>query len=84
MTTDELQDLKADQIVDARGVSCPGPIIAAKKNIGAIPVAGIMEVMATDSGTLKDLPAWSKKMGHDYLGNLDEAGYLRLFIRKTK
>lgn len=84
MTTVELQDLKADQVVDARGISCPGPIIAAKKNIGGVPVAGVMEVMATDSGTLKDLPAWSKKMGHDYLGHLEEAGYLRLFIRKTK
>ncbi len=84
MTIEELQDLKADQVVDARGVSCPGPIIAAKKNIGTVPVAGIMEVMATDSGTLKDLPAWSKKMGHDYLGAIDQAGYLRLFIKKMK
>jgi tRNA 2-thiouridine synthesizing protein A len=84
VTIDELQDLRADQVVDARGVSCPGPIIAAKKNIGGVPVAGIMEVMATDSGTLKDLPAWSKKMGHDYLGHVEEAGYLRLFIKKTK
>lgn len=84
MTIEELRDLKASQVVDARGVSCPGPIIAAKKNIGAVPVAGIMEVLATDSGTLKDLPAWSKKMGHDYLGHLDEAGYLRLFIKKAK
>lgn len=84
MTTEELQDIKADQVVDARGVSCPGPIIAAKKNIGGVPVLGIMEVMATDSGTLKDLPAWSKKMGHDYLGYFEEAGYLRLFIKKAK
>lgn len=43
-----------------------------------------MEVLATDSGTKKDLPAWSKKMGHDYLGDFEEAGYLRLFLRKAK
>jgi tRNA 2-thiouridine synthesizing protein A len=81
---EELKDLKADQIVDSRATSCPGPILAAKKAIGGIPVGGIMEVLATDSGTLKDLPAWSKKMGHEYLGSLDDAGYLRLFLRKTK
>ncbi|MDK2888320.1 MAG: hypothetical protein PWP72_1198 [Thermoanaerobacter sp.] len=26
MTTAELQNIKADKVVDARGVSCPGPI----------------------------------------------------------
>ena len=84
VTIDELTTLKADEVVDARGTSCPGPILAAKKGIGAVPVGGVMEVMATDSGTLKDLPAWSKKMGHEYLGHLEEAGYLRVFVRKLK
>jgi len=81
---EELKVLTADQIVDSRGTSCPGPILAAKKAIGGVPVGGVMEVLATDSGTLKDLPAWSKKMGHDYLGSLDDTGYLRLFLRKMK
>lgn len=81
---DELAALKANAVVDARGTSCPGPILAAKKGIGAVPVGGIMEVQATDSGTLKDLPAWCKKMGHEYLGHLEESGYLRVFVRKTK
>ena len=83
ITVDELHDVKADAVVDARGTSCPGPILAAKKNIGTVPVGGVMEVMATDSGTLKDLPAWCKKMGHDFLGVLEEPGYLRLFLRKV-
>jgi tRNA 2-thiouridine synthesizing protein A len=81
---DELTALTADSVVDARATSCPGPILAAKKGIGAVPVGGIMEVQATDSGTLKDLPAWCKKMGHEYLGHLEESGYLRVFIRKAK
>ena len=81
---EELKGITADRVVDARGTSCPGPILAAKKGIGAVPVGGVMEVQATDSGTLKDLPAWSKKMGHDFLGSLDEAGFLRLFVRKMK
>ena len=80
----ELKELTVDLVVDARGTSCPGPILAAKKAIGGCPVGGVMEVMATDSGTLKDIPAWSKKMGHEYLGSFDDAGYLRLFLRKTK
>ena len=56
----------------------------AKKAIGGLAVGGVMEVQATDSGTLKDIPAWSKKMGHEYLGSYDDAGYLCLFLRKMK
>lgn len=84
MATAELNDLQVDKVVDARGTSCPGPILAAKKGIAGVPVGGIMEVQATDSGTKKDLPAWSKKMGYDYLGDLEEPGYFRLFVRKAK
>ena len=81
---EELKQLKVDKVVDARGTSCPGPILAAKKNIGQVPVGGIMEVLATDSGTKRDLPAWSKKMGHDYLGDFEDSGYLRLFLKKVQ
>ncbi len=84
VAVEELKELKSDQVVDARATSCPGPILAAKKAIGRIPVGGVMEVLASDTGTLKDLPAWCKKMGHDFLGSLDDAGYLQLFLRKMK
>ncbi|MEZ5118134.1 MAG: sulfurtransferase TusA family protein [Candidatus Nanopelagicales bacterium] len=83
-TVEELKGLVETTVVDARGTSCPGPILAAKKAIGAVPVGGVMEVLATDSGTLKDIPAWSKKMGHEYLGSYDDAGYLHLYLRKSK
>lgn len=81
---EELKALKSDLVVDSRSTSCPGPILAAKKAIGGVPIGGVMEVLASDTGTLKDLPAWCKKMGHDYLGSVDDAGYLQLFLRKAK
>jgi tRNA 2-thiouridine synthesizing protein A len=84
VAVEELKELKSDLVVDARATSCPGPILAAKKAIGQIPVGGVMEVLASDTGTLKDLPAWCKKMGHEFLGSVDDAGYLQLFLRKTK
>jgi tRNA 2-thiouridine synthesizing protein A len=83
-TPAELQALTDTTKVDARGVSCPGPILAAKKQIGGVAVGGVMEVLATDSGTLKDLPAWCKKMGHEFLGHNDDAGTIHLFLRKSK
>ena len=84
VVTDDLKALKSDLVVDSRATSCPGPILAAKKAIGQVPVGGVMEVLASDTGTLKDLPAWCKKMGHEFLGSVDDAGYLQLFLKKTK
>ena len=80
----DLSQLQGDKVVDARGTSCPGPILAAKKGMAEVQVGQIMEVLATDSGTEKDLPAWANKMGHEYLGVVEEAGYLKLFVKKAK
>ncbi len=84
MMVEELRSLKADELVDARGTSCPGPILAVKKGMAGIQVGQVMEVLSSDSGTLKDLPAWCKKTGHELLGVIEEAGYWRLFVRKVK
>ncbi|MFA7467631.1 MAG: sulfurtransferase TusA family protein [Desulfotomaculaceae bacterium] len=84
MTPEELKNIKADKIVDARGTSCPGPILAAKKSIAEVQTGQVMEVLASDSGTKKDIPAWCKKTGNEFLGLVDDAGTYRLFVRKTK
>ncbi len=81
---EELKALKADKVVDARGTACPGPLLAAKRSIAEVPVGGVMEVLSSDAGTKRDVPMWAKKMGYDYLGTIDEPGYFRIFVRKTK
>jgi tRNA 2-thiouridine synthesizing protein A len=82
--TEDLTALTVDHVIDARGTSCPGPILAAKKGIPQIKAGQVMEVLATDSATLRDLPAWAKKTGHAYLGSLEEAGYWKLYLRRSK
>ncbi len=84
MTSVDLRSVAVGKVVDARGTSCPGPILAAKKGIVGVAVGDVMEVLATDTGTQKDLPAWAKKMGHEYLGVVEEDGYWRLFVKKAR
>ncbi len=84
MTTDELKDLNADKVVDARGTACPGPLLEAKRGMAKVPRGGIMEVLSSDEGTNDDIPLWCKKVGHEYLGNLAEAGHWRLFVKRGK
>jgi len=80
----ELQDLKVDKLVDARGTACPGPLLEAKRAMAAVPMGGIMEVLSSDEGTTDDIPLWANKVGHEYLGNLEEAGYWRIFVKRSK
>lgn len=83
MTTEELQALNADKVVDARGTACPGPLLAAKKAIAEISSGQVMEILSADEGTRKDIPKWAAKKGHEYLGTLEESGYFKIFMKKA-
>ncbi|MCD6201190.1 MAG: sulfurtransferase TusA family protein [Bacteroidales bacterium] len=82
MTPEELAQIKVDKSVDARGTSCPGPLLAAKKAIGQIEKGQVMEVLSADEGTKRDIPKWCTKKGFEYLGTVEESGYFKIFLRK--
>ena len=84
MTPDELKALNVEKTVDARGTACPGPLLEAKRAITKVKKGGIMEVLSSDEGTNEDIPMWSKKVGHEFLGTIEEAGYWRLFVKRGK
>jgi tRNA 2-thiouridine synthesizing protein A len=84
MTEEELKNLKADKVVDARGMACPGPLLEAKKSISDLAVGSVLEVLSSDEGTNNDIPMWTRKMQYEHLGTLEDAGFWRLFVRKTK
>jgi TusA-related sulfurtransferase len=84
MTELNLSEINASSTVDARGSACPGPLLEAKKGIGKVKIGEILEIYSADSGTRKDIPAWAKKVGHDYLGMLEVDGYDKHFVRRNK
>ena len=83
MTTDELKGLEVAKEVDARGTACPGPLLDAKRAIADCPAGGVMSVLSSDEGTIIDIQRWSKKMKHDYLGDFEDDGFWRVFLKKT-
>ena len=80
----DLNTVKVSSTVDARGSACPGPLLEAKKGIGKVKVGEILEIFSSDSGTRSDIPAWAKKVGHEYLGLLETDGYDKHFVRRKK
>jgi tRNA 2-thiouridine synthesizing protein A len=49
-----------DQLLDARGQSCPMPLVNTRKQIGAIEPGQVLKVMATDRGSVADFQGWAK------------------------
>ncbi|MBN2113059.1 MAG: sulfurtransferase TusA family protein [Acidimicrobiia bacterium] len=83
-TPEELSALVPARQVDARGTACPGPLLEAKRAITGIPVGGVMEVLSSDASTNNDIPRWAVKIGHEYLGSIQEAGYWRIFVKRGR
>ena len=84
MTTSDLTAIAATKVVDARAMSCPGPLLEAKKGIATVKVGEILEIWSGDTNTKNDMPRWCEKVGHEFLGILQGDGYERLFIRRLK
>lgn len=84
MTTEDLSSIQAAKQVDARAMSCPGPLLEAKKSIGDVKVGEILEVWSGDANTRTNLERWCKKLGHDFLGYIEEGGYDRLFVKRNR
>jgi len=51
-----LSEIQAAKVVDARGSACPGPLLEAKKGIGAIKVGEVLEIWSGDARTKEDIP----------------------------
>lgn len=75
--------IKVDVKLDCKGLSCPMPIVKTKKAMNDVNEGQILEVQATDKGSIADLKAWSESVGHQYIGTKEKDGVLLHYIRKS-
>lgn len=74
--------IKADVLLDAKGLACPMPIVKTKKAMNNLVDGQILEVEATDKGSKADIAAWSESVGHQYIGTTEDGEVLKHYIRK--
>jgi tRNA 2-thiouridine synthesizing protein A len=84
MVTQDLTSITAAKVVDARAMSCPGPLLEAKKAIGTVKIGEVLEIWSGEENTKNDLPRWCEKVGHEFLGAVPGDGYDRLFVLRKK
>jgi tRNA 2-thiouridine synthesizing protein A len=74
----------ADELLDAKGLSCPLPILRAKKTLKIMGNGDLLTVLATDPGSLRDFPSFCSQTGNRLEGSTEiEEGVYRFLIRKV-
>ncbi|WP_240377177.1 sulfurtransferase TusA family protein [Bacillus piscicola] len=76
--------MKADMVIDAKGLACPMPIVRTKKAMNQLEAGQILEVHATDKGSKSDLTAWAKSGGHELLDDTEQDGVFIFWIKKAE
>jgi tRNA 2-thiouridine synthesizing protein A len=75
--------LEVSQRVDARGLSCPMPIVKTAQAIKTVAVGALIEVLATDAGSVKDFAAWSKRTGNELVEQSVDGGVYRFVLSRN-
>jgi TusA-related sulfurtransferase len=76
-------DITVDELVDARDLMCPMPVLATAKAMRRLEPGQVLKVLATDKGSLSDIPAWVDDTGNELLATDTDNGVLAFYIRKS-
>lgn len=75
-------EVKEDRLLDARGLLCPMPVVKAGKEMRSLEPGQVLKLLATDRGSLADVPAWAEDTGNELLESREEDGVFVYLIRK--
>jgi tRNA 2-thiouridine synthesizing protein A len=73
----------ADQVLDAKGLNCPLPILKAKKALKSMEAGTTLEIQSTDPGSVADFAAFCRTTGNEMLEQSDADGVWTYLIKKT-
>jgi len=73
----------ADQVLDAKGLNCPLPILKAKKALKSLEGGQTLEIYSTDPGSVADFAAFCRTTGNALLEQSDADGVWTYLIRKS-
>ena len=68
--------------VDARGLSCPMPIVRTAQAVKTTASGAYLEVLTTDPGSLRDFTAWCRSTGNELVEQTSDGAVYRFVIRR--
>ncbi len=70
--------------IDARGSFCPGPLMELIAALKLMAVGDEVEILSSDKGSAKDVPEWTKKVGHETLEIKEIDDHWSVVVKKLK
>ncbi len=70
-------------VLDVKGLKCPLPVLRANKAIRPLAAGAVLEIHATDPGTVEDFKAYCETTGHELVESRQEGGVYSFVIRKS-
>jgi tRNA 2-thiouridine synthesizing protein A len=70
-------------VLDTKGLRCPLPVLRARKAMKSVAPGGVLEVLATDPGSVKDFKAFCQTTGDTLLAAEESDGVFVFRIRKA-
>lgn len=78
-------NIKADLTLDMTGLSCPGPLVGAKRMFDDLIEGQVLLLLSDCPGTHDDLIAWAKQTGNQVLSSSKNAnGSTSFYVKKGK
>lgn len=71
------------EVVDARGLACPRPVIDLAAAIDDATIGDIVELWADDPAARVDVPVWCRMRGQRLLAVDDVDGAIRFRVERT-
>ena len=70
--------------LDLKGMSCPLPIIKTAKAMKTLAPGQLLEVIATDPGSVADFKAWAQSTGNPLVEADQSEGVYRYVLKKKE
>lgn len=75
-------EVTADAVLDACGLTCPMPLLKAKLALNGLQPGQVLQVMATDAASRRDFSAYARLAGHSLLREEEQGGVFRYWLQK--
>jgi tRNA 2-thiouridine synthesizing protein A len=72
-----------DEVMDVTGLYCPEPVMMLHSKMGDIETGQVLEVLATDPSTTRDIPKFCHFLGHELLQHGEREQLYFYHIRKN-
>lgn len=82
MTQSTVGDLKVTETLDTSGLLCPLPVYKAGIVLNRLQAGEVLELIATDPGSLEDIPALARQRGDELIASEQADGTQRFWLRK--